>query len=214
MTTPSQWNGQQSQEPHPNSQQQGAAGAAEQGVSGYGTPPSGQPAAYNGYGQAQGQPLGYQQPSGYGYPQSSGIGYEQPADNGYQQPNGYSQARVPEPRQPLTFPTLRDELSFVTNRFGMISLASALGGWILTTLLSFIMSVVARTGSFEIYEVLNPVQTILQILAAAAAIVFGVLALRASAWRNMPGSVGAVLGVVMLVPAIFYFLFGLIPFSY
>lgn len=190
MTTPSQWSGQQSPEPQHNPPHQGA--------SGYGTPPAGQPPAYNGYGQAPMQPLDYQQQ----------------ANNSYQHPGTHPQPRATAPRQPLTFPTLRDELSFTTNRFGMISLASALGGWMLTTLLSFIMSVVARTGTFEIYEVLNPVQTILQILTAAAAIVFGVLALRASGWRNMPGSVGAVLGIVMLVPAIFYFLYGLIPYSY
>ncbi|PPG32188.1 hypothetical protein [Pseudoclavibacter sp. RFBB5] len=220
MTTPSQWNGQQRPDGQPNSPQNFAANAG-QGTPDYGTPPSGPPSAYNGFGQAaQGQqqaygqqaqqPAGYQQPAGGEYQQPGA--YQEPG--AYSQPGDYSQPGNTPPRRVLTFSTLREELSFATNRFGMISLASALGGWLLTTLLSFIMSAVARTGSFEIYAVLNPVLTILQILSAAAAIVFGVLALRASGWRNMPASVGSVLGVVMIVPAIFYFLFGLIPYSY
>lgn len=214
MTTPSQWNGQQRPDGQQNSQQNFAANAG-QGAPGYGTPPSGPPSAYNGYGQAaQGQQQAYgqqpQQPAGY--QQQAGGEYQQPGS--HQQPGAYSQPGNTPPRPVLTFSSLREELSFAANRFGMISLASALGGWLLTTLLSFVMSIVARTGSFEIYSVLNPVQTILQILSAAAAIVFGVLALRASGWRNMPASVGSVLGVVMIVPAFFYLLLELIPYSY
>lgn len=233
MTTPSQWNGQPSPDPHSN---------ATQGASGYGTPPSGAPAAYGpagqaasgqaasgqastgqGYGQASGeyaQPGGYQQSGGYVQPGA----YQQPGSSaqpgeyaqpgGYQQPGNPQQAKAPSRKQLATFTSLREELSFSTNLFGMISLASALGGWVLTTFLSFVMSILARTGGYEIYGVLSPANGILQLLTSVAAIVFGILALRSSGWRNMPASVGSVVGVITLVPTVFFFLIGLIPFSY
>ncbi|MBF4458321.1 hypothetical protein [Pseudoclavibacter sp. VKM Ac-2867] len=228
MTTPSQWNGQHSPDPQ---------STAAQGASGYGTPPSGTPSAYGptgqapsgqapsgqGYGQASGdpqQPGGYQQSGGYAQP----GGYQQPGSyaqpgeyaqpGGYQQPGNPQPAKGPSRKQLATFASLREELSFSTNLFGMISLASALGGWVLTTFLSFVMSVLARTGGYEIYGVLSPANGILQLLTSVAAIVFGILALRSSGWRNMPASVGSVVGVITLVPTVFFFLIGLIPFSY
>lgn len=234
MTTPSQWSGQQSHEPQPNAPQQGA--------SGYGTPPTGQPAAYNGYnqaspaygqeqgqgqGQGQGQEQGYaQNPYAGGYaandgnasapqqlppPQQSG-GHQAPTGPAYGQPGAYPQAGPSVPRELLTFPTLRDELSFTTNRFGMISLASALGGWVLSLLLSVATSVIHTTGNYQFGQVLYPIQVIVNVLAPAVAIVFGVLALRVSGWRNMPAAVGSVVGVVIIVPAVFFFFINLIPF--
>ena len=94
----------------------------------------------------------------------------------------------------------------------MISLASALGGWVLSLLLSVATSVIHTTGNYQFGQVLYPIQVIVNVLAPAVAIVFGVLALRVSGWRNMPAAVGSVVGVVIIVPAVFFFFINLIPF--
>lgn len=168
----------------------------------YGQPRQQAPQAQQPFGQANSQPPHAQPPAGNAYQ--------------YQSPGGYQQAQASAPRPGLSFSSLREELSFKTNLFGMISFTSAIGGAILGMLLNFGMSLAARSGSggVSIYSVLGPVDGILQLLTSVAAIVFGILALRASAWRNMPAAVGSVVGATSLIPLVFYFFLNLIPYSY